>query len=439
MPTAVEKLLKLTAASTANDILALLNEFATGPNTEVRDWVKANIESDKESLAVPLNVAVAALTGLVRGSKYFFTGDAGGREFSVNPFLHQLRKAIVSCPALEQKRKENAKLYHFYPEYLMANLAERVARIALAHAGMDPSNDEFFPLYSVGGYFSAEEVKRGLPGAGAVGTTCIMTARAVYHAAGCCMIGERPITVNTPNGPDVDLSRPSFKSRSYLSKKTNTWVNETYADPAVKRTVFDENNENNPPSLDLGDVYFIQGDGEAKFLLRPDRRDLAGHVGIIAAVEGARKFTTVDGGSGMGNRIDKNPGKQLKFFSDIGWSFGGTTSFTEAQLLQVKAELDKYQSDDAVEAWIAASGTPDQKQNLKVAKQNLDTAPNEQLKKIYAKNYRMVISNTRRLITLLAGNKIKGTVRTVQGWWKPSQYQELSVVGSELILRKLAS
>lgn len=439
MPTAVENLLKLTAASTANEILPLLNELAAGSGSEVRDWVKANLESDKEGLAVPLNVAVAGLTGLVRGSKYFFTGGSGGREYAVNPFLHQLRKAMVSCAALEQKRKENAKQYHFYPEFLTVNLAERVARIALAHAGMDPSNDEFFPLYSVGGFFSAEEVKRGLPGSGAVGTTCIMTARAFYHAAGCAMIGERPITVNTPNGPDVDLSKPSFKSRSYLSKKTNTWVNETYADPQIKRTAFDENNESNPPSLDLGDVYFIQGDGNAKYLLRPDRRDLAGHVGIIAAVEGARKFTTVDGGSGMGNRIDKNPGKQLKFYSDIGWSFGGTTSFTEAQLQLVKAEVDKYQSNDAVEAWIAASGTPDQKQNLKAAKQNLDNAANEQLKKIYTKNYNMVISNTRRLITLLAGNKIQGTVRTVQGWWKPSQYDELGVVGSETILRKLAS
>lgn len=439
MPTAVEKLLKLTTAVTAPEILPLLNELAAGPSPEVRDWIKANIDNEKDGMAVPLNVAVAGLTGLVRGSKYFFPDGANGREYSVNPFLHQLRKALVSCPALEQKRKENAKLYHFYPEFLTANLAERVARIALAHSGMDPSNDEFFPLYSVGGYFSAEEVKRGLPGSGAVGTTCIMTARAVYHAAGCCMIGERPITVNTPNGPDVDLSKPSFKSRSYLSKKTNTWVNETYADPTIKRTVFDENNENNPPSLDLGDVYFIQGDGDAKFLLRPDRRDLAGHVGIIAAVEGGRRYTTVDGGSGMGNRIDKNPGKQLKFYSNIGWSFGGTTSFTEAQLLLVKAEVDKYQSEDAVEAWIAASGTPDQKQNLKVAKHNLDNAANEQLKKIYARNYHMVISNTRRLITLLAGNKIQGTVRTVQGWWKPSQYEELSVVGSETILRKLAS
>ncbi len=441
MPSAVEKLATITTASKSQEILPILTELATNPSEDAKAYIRKNLDNESESVAAPLNVAIAGVLGIVRGSAAHFGCIAigGTRDYQVHPFLHQLRLAMIACQPLSGKLKENASKWQFYPEFhgTSVSLADRIARIALAHSEMTPSDSEFLPLYSLGGYFDAVAVKNGLPKPYATGTTCVMTARAVYQAAGANMIGDRAPTVNTPNGPDIDLSRPSIKSRSYLSSKTNRWVTETYSDPNVKRNVFDENDKNNVPQLGVGDVYFIQGDGDAKYLMRPGRLDLAPHVGIVATRAGMR-FTTVDGGSDGGVKIAKRPNRELKFHDHAGWSFGDSTSFSKSQLDLMAAELAKYSSDSAVEQWIDTNPMGIvQRANLAAAKRNLATAANDKLKKIYESNYKGIIAAGRRLITIQAGEKVRGTVRTVQGWWKPSMYLEMDAVLPELVKARI--
>src|SRR5262249_59199117 len=102
----------------------------------------------------------------------------------------------------------------FYPEFVIAYpaLRERIAGVALAHAGMGKSSDELTVLYSLGGYFAEKEAGDWSKSIGpSAGTTCVMTARAIYQAAGARMIRQRVPKVTTPAGPVVDLGVPVVK------------------------------------------------------------------------------------------------------------------------------------------------------------------------------------------------------------------------------------
>ncbi len=115
-------------------------------------------------------------------------GESANR---VNPFLHNLRKAMLGCAAIRQQPKENANQYNFLPELCNAEfrLRNRVALLGIAHAGADYGNDLLTVLYSLGGYFSKKEAEDGLRDAKlAGGTTCVMTARGLFHAAVAAMV-----------------------------------------------------------------------------------------------------------------------------------------------------------------------------------------------------------------------------------------------------------
>ncbi len=73
--------------------------------------------------------------------------------YRVNPFLHNLRKAMLACALLPTKLKENAKTYIFYTKFyeFLYDPRKRIAAIAKAHAGADLGNDLLTVLYSLGG------------------------------------------------------------------------------------------------------------------------------------------------------------------------------------------------------------------------------------------------------------------------------------------------
>jgi hypothetical protein len=71
------------------------------------------------------------------GGKYMMAGNLG--SYQVNPFLHNLRKAMLACPLIREKLKESARSYIFYTEFYESiwSLRNRIAAIAKAHAGAD--------------------------------------------------------------------------------------------------------------------------------------------------------------------------------------------------------------------------------------------------------------------------------------------------------------
>ncbi len=440
----LEKLFKLTDGSKAAEIGPILMELATSPSDDCIEYARNS--SDLRSDAVARNVAIAGLTGLVIGSFHLDCTDGSGkRAYCVNPFLHQLRFAMLNCSALRARMEDNAKRYLFYPEF-PGNTSERIVKIAIAHAGMNSKNEEFIPLYSLGGLFDAKTVKNGLPKPNATGTTCIMTARAIYHAAGADMIAQKMPRINTPNGPNIDLLMGFTKDRSVLGdarfqammKTAKTMKDVAGAEKAATEE-FDAANQASPPNLGVADIYMINGPGEARYLLRPGSKDQAGHVGIVVAKAGDA-FTTVDGGSGSGEAIDIRS-RKLKYFSGLGWSFGDSYAYTEQMLAAVKIEIDKYVGNDSlVEQWINTQPQGAiQRENLRKAKERKGKAGvTASIEKTNADAaYRAVIDAGLRLIKIGEGGKVHGKVRTVQGWWKPSSYSALTEVDRNVVLGAL--
>lgn len=434
MPTIIDKISAVTKSATAAELLTILNEIASGVDAQaVKEYIVANLENERDSMAVPLNVAIAGATGLVKGSKYLWPVDGAKRAYEVNPFLHQLRLAMLQCDPLRVKMRENASTHFFYPEFFSGTvtMADRIVRIAMAHEDMDPSNTETIPLYSLGGYFNFTDTKAALPKQGARGTTCIMTARAVYHAAGANMIGAKPPVVGTPGGPDVELGRPSAKVVQNGAKRN------TQLSPTVEREKFVDVNPQEPP-LAVGDVYLIQGHGNAQYLLRPGMLDLAAHVGVVIGKTG-RTFRTMDGGQGLGNKITIKD-QALTFDPGWGWSLGESKSFSVEHIDNVAAKLAQYDTDEALLKWIQgdARGAMYRKQ-LDDLEKDKRLAKNDAQREMIEKQRRPVLlGNARRLVKQVEGEvKGIGRKRTVQGWWRPSMYAELGVVGDRGVTSKL--
>jgi len=433
---------KLDYNSKAADIAPVLAKIANGKSFEYVELFQKTPDTPENA---PLrNILAAGLTGLVLGGELMSCEiTEGPRPYRVDPFLNQLRNAMLRTPAVHQMTQENARLYIFYPEFAVGNASvrERVVRAALAHSSMSPKNDQFVPLYSLGGLFDAKTTEAGIPKSFGRGTTCVMTARAVYHAAGAEMIGQRLPGVNTPHGPDVDLGVPA---RKVVGIDPKTHQNRYGLDPEVDREKFDDLNVA-PPPLSPGDIYFIAGHGPFAYLLRPESinaegkgGDLAGHVGIVTIRNGFT-YWTVDGGAASGNEIEVKGPRDIKFVKDVGWTLG-SVSYSGAQLLEVKVEIAKYAANEAVETWINTNAAGvNQRANLAAAKRNLELVKNNPaLLPAKQKSYDDVIAAGRRLIKIQAGNKVKGTPRTVQGWWTPSQYQQMRVATVEDVNNRIA-
>jgi hypothetical protein len=428
--------------------LAMLVEgvAANAKDPGLRQRCKRLVDGNGISDPLVFNVLSAGLFGVVPGGTALRPAAGEGEHlYRVNAFLHGIRKAILACKALDAVRQTNGRSYIFYPEFLVfEKVRQRVAALARAHAGMGPKNDELTVLYSLAGYFGLSDASKAVKVTGAGGTTCIMTARAVYHAAGCSMIGERPPTVNTPLG-GVELGVPSLYQRSM--QKNGQWITEKLAKVTVTRSdieenggrVFDENNEGNEPNLDIGDIYFVDGDGEHKFLMR-GQGALAGHVGIIVGKPGKREFQTVDGGSGMGASIDYHKKREMWFKPNVGWTFKDSSlSFSQQEINWLEVQMARYADDASMEQAIKTESMfATIKPNLMLTLKNIETAPNEQLKKMHQKTLGIILDNARRIARQHYAGFV-GEQRTIQGWWHPDRYTPMKHANSEVIRGLLAS
>lgn len=418
---------------------------ARDPGLRQRCKTLANGNGMSDPLAY--NVLCAGLFGVVPGGTAIRPAPGEGDYlYRVNVFLHGVRKAILACKALDGVRQANGRSYIFYPEFLVFEKVRlRIAALARAHAGMGPKNDELTVLYSLAGYFGLSDASRAVKVTGSGGTTCIMTARAVYHAAGCSMIGERPPTVNTPLG-GTELGVPALYQRS-VQNKQGQWITEKLAKVTVTRSdieenggrVFNENEEKTVPNLDVGDIYFVDGDGEHKFLMR-GQGALAGHVGIIVGKPGSREFQTVDGGSGLGASIEYHKKREMYFKPDVGWTFrDSSSSYSQQEVNWIDLQMMRYASDAAMEEAVktesALSGI---KPNLMVTLKNIETAPNQQLKDMHKKTLAMVLSNA-RTVKRRSFAAMVGEQRTIQGWWHPERYTPMQHANGDTIQRLLAA
>lgn len=445
MQSVIEQLGKITQSSSEEEILEVLNKVAENKGDPgLRQHFVHLLKNEREEHQCALNLLGAGFYAICLGGKYMQAGNPG--EYQVHPFLHNLRKAMLASPLLREQLKINARQYIFYTEFYEGiwSLRGRISAIAKAHAGADYGNDLLTVLYSLGGFFDKKESEVGLRDAKKVGgTTCVMTARGIYHAAGAEMIGDRVPSVGTPNGPQVELGVPAYRT-STTGKK--------YLEATMQRDDqyqfgpkgFDDNDpeERNRPRLEPGDIYYVDGDGDFKFLLRQGNA-VAAHVGVVVDTL-ATSVDTVDGGSGTGAKIELNPKREVKFLKNIGWTLDKPgKSFTTANIDDVEAYMAGFRGEEAVLQWLkqnprAGKGILDQ---IAAADKNIKKFEKEEGKvKMLKQSREGLITAARRLIReLKKGEKTLGQDRVLRGWWKPDRYSELRYVGRETVMKWLTA
>src|SRR5262249_22312137 len=81
-----------------------------------------------------------------------------------------------------------AKTKPFYPEIMRSTpgLRDRIVQVAILHNNLGPGNGMQIALFSLGCSLPYDAAERS-PHPG--GTTCVLVARGVYHAAGIDVIG----------------------------------------------------------------------------------------------------------------------------------------------------------------------------------------------------------------------------------------------------------
>jgi len=444
MQSVIEQVEKIRYSSGEAQILECLNAVAANRNDPgLRKHFLTLLRNETMESQCEVNVLAAGMFAICLGGKYMQAASMG--EYTVNPFLHNLRKAMLACTDIRQQLKENARQYIFYTEFYesLPSLRSRITAIAKAHAGADYGNDLLTVLYSLGGAFGKTETEVGLRDAkSAGGTTCVMTARGIYHAAGAGMIGNREPSVNTPHGPQMELGVPNQRTNGGGGKFLEaTLMRDDQYLFGLKGFDDDNADERNRPRLDPGDIYFVDGDGAFKYLLRQGA--LAAHVGIVVDTQG-NAVDTVDGGSGTGAKIDINRSREVKYVKNLGWKLDKSgRSFTTDNIGEVDAYMGTFRTDEAVINWL--------KQNQRLGKAILDSvvkadrdiarfAGNSALVKQLQKGRTAMLDGARRLIReLKKGEKTVGQDRVLRGWWKPDRYPELRYVGRESLQRWLAA
>jgi hypothetical protein len=160
----------------------------------------------------------------------------------------------------------------FYPEYLVNGRRARIIALANDHVGKGPGNEQQVALFSLGGLFNYTQAESGTHPSG---TTCLLFARSVLHAAGKNVIGGRTprSTCNVPHGLG-DVNQDVLQ--------------------LVPAAEFD--NGSRPQG---GDVFWIAG-GNYIGKHGEDTGTDSSHWGVIVNVRGANGevWDTVEGGSG---------------------------------------------------------------------------------------------------------------------------------------------
>jgi len=435
MPTAVEKL--LTQISSAQEtapesaLRAMVNDVAANArDASLRSYLKKLLTNGGHLEVIQLHIISAGMFGLLPGAMTL--QPSNGR---VNSFLHKLRKAILGCKALDSVREENAKKYCFYPEF-SGPVRQRIKAVALAHADMGPKNDELVVLYSLGGYFSEAKAATWNNGIGPQGgTTCVMTVRAIYQAAGVEMIGGKAPEVNTPGSIAVTLGVPTVKQQLTGQKVTLATVNRADFEQ-FKR--FYEASKDGMPQVTPGDVYLLNADKDHPNLLR-GVGVAAAHVGIVVNVNGD-VWDTVDGGQENGDVVSLRANKKLKN-GPTGWSFPPSPKdakgFSDAELGLIQDFMKQYEG-DKVDAYIATK--PAMKANMDAAKANLKKYTEEKNEYLArrAKETINTLRETARSNARQVESSRHGSPRIISGWWKPEQYSQIYPVEISQIEKWLA-
>jgi hypothetical protein len=165
--------------------------------------------------------------------------------------------------------------YRFYPEFTEGNLRDRICEIAIQHVGKGPGMDEQAALFSIGGMFG-KNTAMGITKPAGGATTCILVARAVWHAAGINII-QKDTTFNVPKGLFATLPKNMFGYSEFKGGNLSELT------------------------VNKGDIFHIQGDNF-------DNGNDSSHVGIIINPIG-ESWSTVEGGSG--NHITKSTMRKL--------------------------------------------------------------------------------------------------------------------------------
>jgi hypothetical protein len=155
----------------------------------------------------------------------------------------------------------------FYPEFVTQcpDVRKRICTLANAHVGLGPHQDQQVALFSLGGKYNYSQADAGTK---PVGTTCILVARGVWHAAGCNVIWNGMSAMcNVPEGLK-NLKQSEFGF--------------------VPASQYDKGVRPGP-----GDIFWIQGDpfGNKK----GDKIDST-HVGLVIEVKDD-VWTVVQGGA----------------------------------------------------------------------------------------------------------------------------------------------
>ncbi len=410
---------------------------------------RCRILADGNAAADPLvyNVLCAGLFGVVPGDACLRPAAVPGEYlYRVNACLHGVRKAILACRALEGMRRANARSYVFYPEFLsITNLRQRVAALARAHAGMGPKNDELTVLYSLAGYFGLSDASWAIKVVGAGGTTSVMTARALYHAAGCAMIGERPLAMSTAMDASDELGTPASAGRGQKSRRGH-WVQQIIARITVNRgdivepgAACNDNEAAGPPSLEVGDIYIVDGEGAHKYQMRGIGARTE-HVGIIVEKYGEREFRTVDGGFGIGADVNLSRKREMIFKAGVGWTFADAPlAFSAAEVGWMDRQMQPYADDAAMEQAIDSEEPfAELRPGLARTRLNIDAAANDKLREMHARTLAMILANARLMKRQLLAAQT-GTVRTIQGRWNPESYAGLQHASRDTIHRLLTA
>jgi hypothetical protein len=440
-------MVKVTSANAKDPgILARLDDLLAQPDGELGRGDEC-----------ALNILSAGLFGLLPGGRSLVPAvDSSSTSepvgYRVNPFLHAIRKAVLATKDLDPVRRTNGRRFNFFPEFVTLfpdSVRKRVIATAMAHRDMGPKDDELKVLYSLGGFFDDKVSGDGLKVNQSGGTTCLMTARGIYHAAGAAMIGERDPAVNVPMGPNVELGMPVVH-KSTVKDKSGHWVEKKYVSETIRRgevaesvpgeEKFSDSRKDMKPHLPAGNIYFEAGHGDSKYLLRGGGA-LAEHVGIVVSETGHQWFRTVDGGQGFGVEVKLKDVRKLEFDDALGyWVLrdpvkGATRSYSGQDLTGLddkmgafdQAEIERRITTDPAYAHLKANYLGTKKLHDQAVEKD-DKAAAERFDTLLAKQR----DTARSLARQLLGSKT-GQPKSIQGWWFPEQYPTLQAVGLDTL------
>jgi hypothetical protein len=207
------------------------------------------------------------------------------------------------------------KNFPFFPEVLsgFSQARQRMVALANAHINLAPTSDKQRGLFSLGGFYNLNGAvfdpppsKDGTP----QGTSCIIFARSVLHAAGFNVITDGV----TPAG--------NCRVKGLLAELPG---NQFGLNRSVK--TFDA-----LPQPHMGDIFWIQGDNF------PGGFDST-HVGIVISTAGNR-WDTIEGGGG--DHVTRPSSRELiKVAHSMGkWAFKDDNTKAGVRPLQGIYEID---------------------------------------------------------------------------------------------------